>query len=367
MKKFLKALPKILKWVFIVLAVVITLFLTVRLIGKGINGRTPKGGINEQMYIDVNGTKQWISIYGQDIDNPVLLYLHGGPGSATSDIDYAFTRKWADVYTVVTWDQRNCGKSYDKKQNDTVLTRELFMTDGKEVTEFIRNYLSKDKITVLGHSWGSIYGANLVLEYPQYYDCFVGTGQLVDYLENEEAFRQEAILWADGDEETLKLINQLTPEKVTMEHVIARNTIMQKYGYDMMVDGSDYNLAAAIIFNPYYSLIDWIDYFKRDMSVYLDFFASDDFASFSLKGRTDYQLPFYNINGDKDYQTNYLLAQDYFDSVNAPRKKMYIMKDTTHGLLESKSEEFSDILHEIARIEGQNKDSTASANTGLSQ
>ncbi len=367
MKKFLKSLLKILKWVFIVLAVVILLFLIVRLIGKSIYGRTPKGGINEQMYIDVNGTKQWISIYGKDIDNPVLLYLHGGPGSATSDIDYAFTRKWADVYTVVTWDQRNCGKSYDKKQNDTVLTRELFMTDGKEVTEFILNYLSKDKITVLGHSWGSIYGANLVLEYPQYYDCFVGTGQLVDYLENEEAFRAEAILWADGDEETLKLINQLTPENVTMEHVIARNTIMQKYGYDMMVDGSDYNLVTTIIFNPYYSLIDWIDYFKRDMSVYLDFFASDEFASFSLKGRTDYQVPFYNINGDKDYQTNYLLAQEYFDSVNAPRKKLFIMKDTTHGLLESKSGEFSDILHEIARIEWQNKDSAASANTGLSQ
>ncbi len=206
-----------------------------------------------------------------------------------------------------------------------------------------------------------------MLEYPQYYDCFVGTGQLVDYLENEEAFRQKAILWADGDQETLELINQLTPEKVTMEHVIARNTIMQKYGYDMMVDGSDYNLAATIIFNPYYSIVDWIDYFKRDMGVYLDFFASDDFSSFSLKGRIEYQLPFYNINGDRDYQTNYLLAQEYFDSVNAPRKQLYIMKDTTHGLLESKSEEFSDILHEIARMEGQNKDSAASANTGLPQ
>lgn len=146
------------------------------------------------------------------------------------------------------------------------------MTDGKEVTEFILNYLSKDKITVLGHSWGSIYGANLVLEYPEYYECFIGTGQLVDYLENEEAFKQEALLWAEGDEETLELVNQLTPDNVTMEHIIARNTIMQKYGYDMMVNGSDYNLVTTIIFNPNYSIIDWINYFKRDMSVYLDFF-----------------------------------------------------------------------------------------------
>ena len=97
------------------------LFFLVRIIGKSINSRTPNGGINESMYIEVNNSKQWINIYGQDLDNPVLLYLHGGPGSATSQLDYTFTRKWADVYTVVTWDQRNCGKSYNKNQNSNFI------------------------------------------------------------------------------------------------------------------------------------------------------------------------------------------------------------------------------------------------------
>lgn len=85
------------------------------------------------MYVDINGTKQWINIYGQDKDNPVLLYLHGGLGSATSYQDYAFTRKWSDVYTVVTWDQRNCGKSYDTSKTDTI-TADIMMQDGKEMT-----------------------------------------------------------------------------------------------------------------------------------------------------------------------------------------------------------------------------------------
>lgn len=122
----------ILKWIaFVILALILTFFL-VRAIGTAIYSKTPDGGINESMYIDVNGSKQWINIYGEDTDNPVLLYLHGGPGSATSDIDYVFTRKWADVYTVVTWDQRNCGKSYEAKQKCIVLTRELFMTDERK-------------------------------------------------------------------------------------------------------------------------------------------------------------------------------------------------------------------------------------------
>ncbi len=342
---------KIIKWILLVILALIAVLFIVRAIGKAIYSQTPDGGINESMYIDVNGAKQWINIYGNDMDNPVLLYLHGGPGSATSDIDYAFTRKWADVYTVVTWDQRNCGKSYDAEQNDIVLTRELLMADGKEITEFLRNYLLKDKITILGHSWGSIYGANLVLEYPEYYECFIGTGQLVDMLENEKAFKQEAMLWAEGDNEALELLNQLTPDKITMEHITARNAIMQKYGYDMMVNGSDYNLAATIIFNPNYSIIDWINYFKRDMGVYMDFFASQEFAAFSLTDRINYEVPFYNINGDKDYQTNYKLAQEYFEKVNAPFKQMFMMENMTHGLLESDSEGFSEIVHQIARTE----------------
>jgi len=346
-----KKIIKSLKMIGFAILIILAVFFLIRAIGKAIYNQTPKGGINKSMYIDINGTKQWINIYGEDINNPVLLYLHGGPGSATSHIDYAYTRKWADVYTVVTWDQRNCGKSYDAEQNVIVLTRELFMTDGKEVTEFLLDYLSKDKITILGHSWGSIWGANLALEYPEYYECFIGTGQIVDILENEEAFKQEAVLWADGNEETLELVNQLTPEFMTKEHIVARNTIMQKYGYDMMVNGSDYNLVTTLIFNPNYSIIDWIKYIKSDMGTYWEFFKSEEFASFSLSGRTNYEMPFYNINGDKDYQTNYKLAQEYFEEVNAPYKQLFMMENMTHGLLESDSEGFSEIVHQIATTE----------------
>lgn len=348
MKILGKVLINVLKWTCSTLLSVIVLILAVHFVGKTINSRTPNGGINESMYVEINGAKQWINIYGEDVNNPVLLYLHGGPGSATSDIDYVITRKWADVYTVVTWDQRNCGKSYDAKQNGIVLTKDLLMEDGKELTEFLLDYMDKERITILGHSWGTFYGSNLVLTYPEYYDCFIGTGQLVDMIENETVFKEEARKWAEGDDEALALVEQLTPEDFTMEHITARNALMDKYGYGMMVDGSDYNLLTTILFNPNYSVIDWVKYFQRDMSVYLEFFNSDELRSFSLKGRFDYEVPYFNINGDKDYQTNFILAQEYFDEINAPYKQMFIMKDTTHGLLESKSEEFSEIVHEIA-------------------
>lgn len=349
MKHLARKVLKLLKVLIFIILVVVFVFLVVRTIGKTINGKTPDGGINESMYIDVNGTMQWISIYGEDKDNPVLLYLHGGPGSSTSAYDYAFTRKWADVYTVVTWDQRNCGKSYDEKQNDTVLTYDLMMSDGKAVTEYVLNYLGKDKLTLLGHSWGTYFGCNLILEYPEYYECYIGTGQLVDMYQNELAFYENAKSWVGNDPEGLELLEKLSPDNFTEEHFNARNGLMEKYGYDMMVDGTDYNIPATILFNPYYSFADWINFFKVDYSVYSKFLMSDEFEKFSLTDKTEYGVPYYNINGDRDYQTNYEQAQTYFDRIDAPYKKIYIMENTTHGLLESKSQAFSDILHEIAK------------------
>ncbi len=337
---------------FILIGTVLAFFI-VRFIGIQINKRIPTGGINKSMYVKINGVDQWINIYGEDINNPVLLYLHGGPGSATSTYDYAFTRKWADVYTVVTWDQRNCGKSYDKKQNSIELTYDLMMNDGVEMTKFLINYLQKDKINILGHSWGTYLGCNLVLTYPEYYDSYIGTGQMVDMYENEVAFREIATKWIGEDKDGLDMLKFITPEKLMEEHFANRNLIMKRYGYDLMVDGTDYNLLKTVIFNPYYSLLDYMKFIKSDYSVYMNFLLSEEFNKFSLKGRTEYKLPYFNINGDRDYQTNYLLAQDYYDEINAPYKKLYIMKDTTHGLLESKSKEFSEIIHQIAKIQSK--------------
>ena len=342
MNRMTRGSLRVLQWVGIGLLALMVVFFAVRRIGQGINRRTPEGGINQSLYVDINGTKQWISIYGQDRKNPVLLYLHGGPGSATSLYDYAFTRKWADVYTVVTWDQRGCGKSYVRSHPQTI-TADVMMRDGKAMTEFLRDYLQVQKITLLGHSWGSYLGANLALAYPEYFDAFIGTGQFVDEPENERRLYEAALAWSENDPEGRGMVEKMD--------VLSRNAILERYGYGMMKDGTDYNLFAAVLFNPCYSLKDIWDSLHSEEEIfgqYLPFVESDGFREMSLLGRHDYAMPFFNINGDQDYQTSYSLACEYFDQVSAPRKQMFVMKDATHGLLESRSNEFSGYLHQIA-------------------
>ncbi len=346
-------IKKILKGLFFSIIALFVLIAVVRLIGRGINSITPKGGINENFYVDINESKQWISIYGKDRNNPVLLYLHGGPGSSTSAYDYAFTRKWSDIYTVVTWDQRNCGKSYSKEQTGKIeFTHDMFMEDGKQMTEFVRNYLGKDKITLIGHSWGSFLGANLALEYPGYYDCYIGTGQVIDMEENEKRFVEAAREWAKGDSEGEKLLEDYNGKDFDVKWIMSRNKLMEMYGYAMNSVKYEYNWYAAIFFNPYYSIMDIYKQLDNLMHYesgdYAAFVASPEFNKFSLGGRYDYKVPYYNINGDRDYQTNFELAQEYFDKVNAPKKKMIMMKDMTHLLLEAGKDEYTDYLREIA-------------------
>lgn len=340
-----------LKWAGVmVLSLLVVLFI-IRWIGLGINKRIPEGGINASMYVDVNGSKQWINIYGKDKNNPVLLYLHGGPGSATSLFDYAFTRKWSDAFTVVTWDQRGCGKSFVKSHPETI-TADIMMNDGKVMTEYIRDLLHVDKITLLGHSWGSYLGANLALEYPQYYDAFIGTGQFIDWAENERRLYEEALEWSEKDSKGRGMVEKWARSMERGEDdFVLRNRIMDRYGYGMMKDGRDYSLFMTVLCNPNYTIHDMLNSIRNGedaFTPYGAFVRSEGFGEMSLLGRYDYAVPYYNIDGDMDYQTNFELACEYFTKVNAPEKELLVMKNATHGLLESRSEEFSSLLHRIA-------------------
>lgn len=345
MKEILKKLVTLLSYALLIVLEVV--LFPIRLIGKHLNNRVPENGINEARFVEINGDKQWISIYSKNKDNPVLLYLHGGPGSATSPYDYVVTRKWADDYTVVVWDQREAGKSFKKEDVNNPLTYDMFLKDGLEMTNFLREYLHKDRISLVGHSWGTFLGSALVLNYPELYDAYIGTGQVVDMKANESELVKEAKVWSQGDEEGMAIANKLNPDDFDMNYILLRNKIMDRYKKGYLSKGTDYNMNVSIFFNPYYSIKDLINYLAVDMTPYIKFMQSEEFYKFCLNGKYDYQVPVFYILGDEDYQTNVNLAKAYFEKINAPLKKCYIMKDMTHGLLFSRSEEFAGLVKEI--------------------
>ena len=121
---------------------------------------TAPNGIDEGRFVEVGGIEQWITIRGEDRNNPVVLFLHGGPGDATNPWGYIAFRSWLKQFTVVQWDQRGAGRTFGKNADASpeTITVARLVQDGIELAESLRKSLRKDKIVLVGHSWGSILG-----------------------------------------------------------------------------------------------------------------------------------------------------------------------------------------------------------------
>ncbi len=129
---------------------------------------SPKG-IDEAQYVKIGGIEQWITIRGWDRDNPVLLFLHGGPGDVTNPWSFALFAPWEKLFTVVQWDERGAGRTLRKSGPAVAptITVERMVQDGIELSEYLRQHLGKEKIIIVGHSFGSILGLGMVRARPE--------------------------------------------------------------------------------------------------------------------------------------------------------------------------------------------------------
>ena len=141
---------------------------------------TAPNGIDEATYVEIGAIEQWITIRGENRNNPVLLFLHGGPGDATNPWGYAAFRSWLKYFTLVQWDQRGAGRTFGRNgaSSASTITPDRMVQDGIELSELLKKRLHKDKILLVGHSWGSVLGFFMVKARPDLFSAFIGTGQV---------------------------------------------------------------------------------------------------------------------------------------------------------------------------------------------
>jgi proline iminopeptidase len=177
---------------------------------------TSPSGINSLESVRIGGINQWIEVRGQNVNNPILLFIHGGPGIAFIPLAGAWQASWERHFTVVQWDQRGAGKTY--ASNDQELQRRTMNVpqmeqDTLEVVNYLRNRFKREKIFVLGHSWGSVLGLWLAHEHPQLIYAYVGVGQVINTEQKEVVEYQDAL--EEGhkrhNEQAVKTLESIAP------------------------------------------------------------------------------------------------------------------------------------------------------------
>jgi pimeloyl-ACP methyl ester carboxylesterase len=324
--------------------------------------RSPNG-VQEGMYVKIGGIDQWIQIRGEDRENPVILFVHGGPGGSTIPISSGW-QPWEKSFTVVQWDQRGAGRTFRSTGESIAATMTLaqMTQDGVELAEYLRAHLHKDGIVLVGHSWGSYLGIHMAKQRPDLFYAFVGTGQLVGRRSFEKQFeltvtRLKALAQAANN---MRASRELAPisasadfSKMPCDTISfaspASSTpecdLVQKWAKALSLPSTAaFELRGPVLppFMPDFSLVDWYYWWRGSL-----------FSATQLRGRngpmlqgdllslgTDFSIPMLFFEGTDDLVTPIEAARAYFEQIKAPQKQFVVFEGADHFLPLDRPDEF---------------------------
>ena len=310
-------------------------------------------GVDESEYVEINGQEQFITIRGRDASNPVILYLHGGPGSPDSSMTYTFTNELIDDYTVVCWDQRGCGRTYVRnknidKENETV-TFDQALADVDTLTKYLKERLNQDKIVIMGHSYGSVLGSTYAYEHPENVEAFIGIGQFVSFASSTEYEYKDALEKANAaGDDTTKLTEAY--EKFLREKTVEAADEVSTYAAPYHKATREKSTILSALVSPTLSSEDLLWY--KNVTSYETFLIysgnlMDYLMTVNLREtQTHYDVPVYFISGECDWNCAVTDMVDYAQMVGA---KYDLIDGCGHYVHCDDSEEFAKKVKEFLK------------------
>ena len=292
--------------------------------------------IDEQGFAPIGGIPQWIAIQGKENANPAILYLHGGPGEAQSPFLNSFA-PWEQDFTVINWDQRGAGKTFEKNGEATPdLTLERLTADAVEVTRLALNRLGKRKLVLVGQSFGAMLGLMVVRRAPELYYAFVGTGQFVNNaltMEYRERWaRQQAT--AAHDEAGLKALDDVQTLSVNDWKRIGASRKWMLLGPDQ-----DYlKLQTDFMGSPDHPKPEaqaWVKGYGFESSK----IAAESIVFDAITAAPELPVPYILIQGREDHITPFEPARAYWQMVRS-KGKAFVAIDGGHYACFTDSDQF---------------------------
>jgi pimeloyl-ACP methyl ester carboxylesterase len=302
--------------------------------------------LDEGLFIDVNGVEQWITIRGARADNPAILLLHGGPCIAMSGLAPLFA-EWEQHYTIVQWDQPLSGSTAVKNfgADPGAVTIERFVRDGIAVAEYARQRLGKGKVVLLGNSWGTLLGLEMIRKRPDLFSAYVGTSQAVSGLRGGKAGYDLGLKAARdrNDQQAIAALERVGPPPYRkFEDFLVRQQYTNPPGMpasaaEQAANAAMFKLmsvpppadARYIAFRTVPPGFDGTKQFLDTQRVMFPLVQEWDARALGV----DYRVPVFMLQGENDLNTPAAVAREYFDEIQAPRKAFEIIPGAGHNTL----------------------------------
>lgn len=296
----------------------------------------PAASIHEERFVPANGIEHWVTIHGENAANPVVLFLHGGPGNPNTPFADAVYGAWTKDFTLVQWDQRGAGKTFGRNPGtvDQALTVDLMASDGLAIAEYVAKHLGKKKVILMGGSWGSVLGVNMVQRRPELFHAYVGTAQMVGQRPNLAAFYAKTLAQADaaGDTKTVSALTALGAppwlnprafgivRRASRPLEAARTTAPPANWWRPAPAYATPQALAEAEEGEEYSWLQFVGLKNNGMLATIDLPALG----------TRFSLPVFLIQGTEDLLTPLSVTQPYFDSIQAPAKALVLVPLAGH-------------------------------------
>ncbi len=304
-------------------------------------------------YVAVNGIDQFLLHYPKGPDAPVLLYLHGGPGSFESLFAYELDRAWGDMFTQVHWDQRGAGKTLRRnKKTGLPETVDQMLDDLHGVIEHLKNRYQIDKLVLLGHSWGSVLGSVYVQRHPENVLAYIGVGQVISMMENERTAYREVLEMARkaGNQKHINALEQMgdyppdDPEKL-LKLLPKMRKIQEAYDNGPVSGSGMGDMLKTIRRSPSFQwgdLVSFLQVMKVNHPLHLQMLPFD-LSAFPPR----YEAPVHYILGEMDTIAPTTLGKAYYDTIDAPHKTLTVIPGAGHNPMYERPDEFAAALRAV--------------------
>jgi len=281
--------------------------------------------------VTLGGMEQWILIRGENSANPILLWLHGGPGSPQMPLAHQFDKQLEKYFVVVHWDQRGAGKSNPRGFDEGTMTFEQFLSDAHELTQYLQQRLGQEKIYLLGHSWGTHLGLQLVSEHPEDYHAYLGVSQVVDNVRAVEVAYTwlESEMTRHGDEAGLENLAEIGHPPYT--HAQYRQFAPLVDGYGGSFDWPFWRLTLIGLQAREYTVMDYPRMLNGMTRGGKPLHQGGEMLRVNfIEEVPTIAVPVFFLHGALDYNTPLALVEVYFQVLDAPYKEMIIFEEAAH-------------------------------------